>query len=201
MAGVKKKANNIISQEKLGNELLSEEVVEEIVDVTSEFISGDSLEEIFASESHKPNDRCEHIFVPDSNVYQDLRSHERNYVAANKKAHEAIVSVCYAKTGKRVTLSVRQAETLIGFSKGDWLDIKYSDATNTVLIGKSEGAYGVSPINNDKKHIIYDTLTVKDFKDTLYLDFDNCSSHSAYSYKMVQVSGRPYIALSHDDFT
>lgn len=194
MAGVKKKVNNNISQKELGNELLLEDSVEKKKhDGAIESVDGSVLTEDTFSQAKQIMKAVEEGFA-------DLRSHERNYVAANKRAHEAIVSVCFAKTGKRVTLSVKQLKKLIDYGKKDWLDIKYSDSTNTVLIGKSEGAYGVVPIANEKKYIIYDSLTVKDFKDTLYLDFGNCSSHSAYSYKMVQLNGRPYIALSHSDF-
>lgn len=194
MAITKKFLANHIPQEKLGNELLLEDNVEKKdFDGAVEHADNDVLTEDTASQTDQIAEAVE-------DEYADLRSHERNYVAANKRAHEAIVSVCYAKTGKRVTLSVKQLKELIAYCKEDWLDIKYSDSTNTVLIGKSDGTYGVAPIANDKKYIIYDSLTVKDFKDTLYLDFSNCSSHSAYTYKMVQLNGRPYIALAHSDF-
>lgn len=194
---VKKKSVGIVPQEELSNELLSEEIVEEVVEKAPAETGIDVSSE---AENAMDNLKDSDLPVASEGEYGDLRSHKGNYVAANKRAHEAIVTVCNAKTGKRITISVKQAKMLIGFSKGDWLDIRYSDSTNTVLIGKSNGAYGISPISNDKKHIIYEACTVKDFVDTLYLDYSNCASHSAYTYKIVNLEGRPFIALTHDDF-
>lgn len=189
MAVSKKNNKRQIAQEELDNEFfLEDDVVDDM---------GDD----YGSASEDAFDEQEKSVVTSADLYSDLRSHEGNYVATNKKSHEAIVSVCFAKTGKRVTLSAKQTKILIDFAKGDWLDIKYSDATNTVLIGKSEEECGISPITNEKKYIIYDVLTVKDFRDTLCLDFSSCSSHSAYTYKIVELNGRPFIALTHSDFT
>ncbi len=135
-----------------------------------------------------------------ANPYPDLRSHEGNYVATNRKSYEAVVSVCCSKTGKKVTVSVKHAKRLIGYRENDWLDVKYSDSAHTVLIGKAVKHQGIFPRFTEKKHIIYDASTVTDFAETLQLDFSNCFSRSAYSCQIVELEGRPYIALTHDDF-
>lgn len=130
-----------------------------------------------------------------------LRTHAESYVAQNRKSHEAIASVCLAKTGKRVTLSVKQMEEELGIdSENAWFDIRYDDANNAILIGKSNGERGVKPIITNKKFIIYSSLIVKDFEQTLCLDFTERSSVSAYSFQTEKISGQKFIVLTHKDF-
>lgn len=186
MAVKKKVFGNIISQEESGNGLLSGEGVEKIG------------ADLGAEEMISPAEQTLEEFAAD--LYPDLRSHTQDYVATQKKGREALVSVCYAKTGKRVTVSVKQAKKLLNYGANDWLDVKYSDSTHTVLIGKSLNASGILPRFTEKKYIIYDISTVTDFAETLQLDFSTCSSHSAYSYQMVELEGRPFIALTPADF-
>ncbi len=130
-----------------------------------------------------------------------LRTHAGSYVAQKKKGHEAVVSVCLAKTGKRVTLSVKQLEKELGFdSTKDWLEICYDDADNAVLIGKSDGEQGVKPIVTNKKFIIYSSLIVKDFVETLQLDFAGRSSVSAYDFQTEKIDSKKFIVLTNKDF-
>ncbi len=134
-------------------------------------------------------------------VSRVLRTHATSYVAQKKASHEAIVTVCFARTGKRVTLSVSQLRKELKYDGSiDWLDIQYDDAGKAVLIGKKDIEEGIKPIVTDKKYIIYDILTVTDFKDTLNLDFSKRSSISAYTFSKEKIDGRDFIVLSHKDF-
>lgn len=130
-----------------------------------------------------------------------LRSHATSYVAQKKAGHEAIVSVCFAKTGKRITLSMKQLKAAIGYDGSkDWLDIRYDDAGKAVLIGKSDEEQGVKPIVASPKYIIYSSVIVKDFVDTLCLDFSNHTCVSAYVLRKENIEGKDFIVLTHDDF-
>lgn len=130
-----------------------------------------------------------------------LRSHAVSYEAKKKAGHEAFLSVCFAKTSTRAMLSAKQLKDEIGYdAKKDWLDIRYDDEGQAILIGKSEGSCGVKPIVKEKKLIIYSSLIVKDIVNTLGLDFTDHSSVSAYSFKKEKLAGKDYIVVENKDF-
>ena len=130
-----------------------------------------------------------------------LRTQEVSYEGQKKARQEAIVTVCNAKTCTRLTFSARQLKNELGYDGAkDWLDIRYDDNGKAILIGKSEGQNGVKPIINDKKLIVYSSLIVKDFEQTLCLDFTDHSSISAYSFEKEMIVGRDFIVLSQKDF-
>lgn len=130
-----------------------------------------------------------------------LRSHEVSYEGQKKARQEAIATVCYAKTSTRLTFSVRQLQKELGYDgTKDVLDIRYDDDGQAVLIGKGEGQEGDRPIVNEKKLILYSSLIVKDFVETLQLDFAGRSSVSAYSFQTEKISGQKFIVLTHKDF-
>ena len=130
-----------------------------------------------------------------------LRCHEVSYKAQGKRGHEAIASVCYAKTGKRVVLSVKQLETELNYDgKKDWLDIRYDDANKAILIGKSDETRGVKPIVTEKKYIIYCTRIVEDFVDTLGLQFGDRSSVSTYEFEKEKIDEKDFVVIAGKDF-
>lgn len=130
-----------------------------------------------------------------------LRTHAVSYVGQKKTRQEAIVSICYAKTSTRLTFSARQLKKELDYDGTmEWLNIQYDDDGKAILIGKSEGQEGVKPIVNDKKLIVYSSLIVKDFVQTLCLDFTEHSSVSAYSFKKEKIAGKDFVVLSQKDF-
>lgn len=130
-----------------------------------------------------------------------LRSHAVSYEAKKKAGHEAFLSVCFSKTSTRAMLSANQLKDEIGYdAKKDWLDIRYDDEGQAILIGKSEGSCGVKPIVKEKKLIIYSSLIVKDIVDTLCLDFTKHTSVSAYSFKKETIADKDYIVVENKDF-
>lgn len=134
-------------------------------------------------------------------THRVLRTHEVSYKAQGKRGHEAIVSVCYAKTGKRVVLSVKQLEAELNYDgKKEWLDIRYDDANKAILIGKSDGARGDKPIVTEKKYIIYCTRIVEDFVNTLSLKFGDRSSVSTYEYEKEKIDDKDFIVIAGKDF-
>lgn len=130
-----------------------------------------------------------------------LRTHAVSYEGQKKARQEAIASICYAKTSTRLSFSARQLKRELGYDgTKEWLDIQYDDDGKAILIGKSEGQEGVKPIVNDKKLIVYSSLIVKDFVQTLCLDFTEHSSVSAYSFKKEKIAGKVFVVLSQKDF-
>ena len=131
-----------------------------------------------------------------------LRTHDVSYMAQKKRGHEALVSVCYAKTGKRVVLSVKQLKKEIDYDgEKDWLDIRYDDVSNAILIAKSDTARGVKPIVTQKKYIIYSKSIVEDFVDTLGLTFGDRSCISTYVFEKEKIDAKDFIVISGKDFS
>lgn len=131
-----------------------------------------------------------------------LRTHNVSYMAQKKRGHEAIVSVCYAKTGKRVVLSVKQLEKELHYNgENDWLDIRYDDENKAILITKSDTARGVKPIVTQKKYIIYSKSIVEDFVDTLGLTFGDRSCISTYVFEKEKIDDKDFIVISGKDFS
>lgn len=130
-----------------------------------------------------------------------LRQHKDSYVAQEKKRHQAVVSVCYAKSSKRVMLSKEKLKSVLNYDGNiDWLDVRYDDENEAILIGKSDSAKGIKPIIKEKKYIIYSACIVKDFVDTLKLDFNEHSSVSVYEFEMEKIAGKDFIVISGKDF-
>ena len=122
-------------------------------------------------------------------------------VAQEKKRHQAVVTVCYAKSSKRIMFSIEKFKNALNYDgKIDWFDIRYDDENKAILIGKSDDTKGVKPIMKEKKYIIYCTRIVKDFVDTLGLDFNEHSSVSVYECEMEKIDGKDFVVIAGKDF-
>lgn len=130
-----------------------------------------------------------------------LRSLSESYEGRKKSRCEALLTICYAKTSIRAMLSVKQLKNEIDYNgKTEWLDIRYDDAGKAILIGKSYEDCGVKPIEKDKKYIIYSSAIVKEFVNTLGLEFTEHSSLSVYSFKKEKIEDKDFIVVEGKDF-
>lgn len=143
---------------------------------------------------------CSDSLEVTSQTQRVLRQHEVSYEAQEKKRHEAVVTVCFAKSSKRVMFSIEKLKKALNYDGEEWLDIRYDDENKAILIGKSDGAKGVKPIKKEKKYIVYCIRIVKDFVDTLKLDFNEHSSVSTYVYEMEKIDCKDFIVIAGKDF-